>query len=100
MRVLNAEQTGNSIPAEFKLYQNFPNPFNPATEIKFGLPKESSVKLIIYDLLGREVARLVDEKLNSENIRLYGMLQIVPADLFYQLQTENFRETRKLVLMK
>ena len=55
----------SEIPTSFYLYQNYPNPFNPITKIKFALPKNSLTKLIIIDLLGRQVATLVDEKLSA-----------------------------------
>jgi hypothetical protein len=55
------EKANSDIPSTFQLNQNYPNPFNPVTNIKFSLPKQSSVKIIIYDLLGRRVKTLLDE---------------------------------------
>jgi len=58
--------TGNSeVPKEFMLYNSYHNPFNPSTKIKFDIPKSSFVKLIVYDILGREIKTLVNEKLNA-----------------------------------
>jgi photosystem II stability/assembly factor-like uncharacterized protein len=53
----------NIIPKNFELYQNYPNPFNPATVIKFNISKTSNVKLVVYDILGREISILVNEQL-------------------------------------
>ena len=58
-----AQSESDVIPKEFRLDQNYPNPFNPATTIQFALPKVSQVKLKLFDILGREVATLVDEEL-------------------------------------
>ena len=54
---------GQGIPTEFALHPNYPNPFNPSTTVRFDLPEAAEVRLIVYDLLGREVVRLVDERL-------------------------------------
>jgi len=60
-----------TVPHSYPLFQNYPNPFNPITTIKYLLPKKSSVKIIVYDLLGREISVLVDE------IKSAGMQQVV-----------------------
>jgi len=60
---VGVKQTGNNIPGRVFLYQNFPNPFNPTTNIKFDIPKVSNVKLTVFDILGKEIATLVNEKL-------------------------------------
>jgi hypothetical protein len=59
--IVSAEQAWTGIPTEFQLLQNFPNPFNPATEIRFAVPRESKIQLKIFDILGRKVRTLVDE---------------------------------------
>jgi len=58
---LDVNEKGEQIPTHFVLDQNYPNPFNPATKIQFDIPKVTDVSLIVYDMLGREVARIVDE---------------------------------------
>ncbi len=52
-----------NVPAAFNLYQNFPNPFNPATSIKFDIAKKGNVRLVVFDMLGRELSTLIDESL-------------------------------------
>ena len=54
-------QSGSSIPTSYQLSQNYPNPFNPSTNIKFSLPIQSTVKIVIYDLLGRKVKTLIND---------------------------------------
>ena len=62
---LGIEPGGLNLPARYALYQNYPNPFNPNTTLRFDLPVVSDVQIVIYDLLGREVARLVDQRLQA-----------------------------------
>jgi hypothetical protein len=95
-----------SIPDQFRLYQNYPNPFNPATKILFNLPKISNVKLIIYNILGQEVIRLVDEKLKPgkhtyqwNGTDRYGN-KVSTGVYFYRLETEFKTEVKKMVLLK
>ena len=97
--VTDAERTSGS-PLEFGLLQNYPNPFNPATQIRYEVLRTSHVRLVVYDLLGREVAVLVNEQ------KLPGYHQIqwnttVPSGIyFYRLQAGGFVETKKLVLLR
>ena len=66
--------TIENIPDEFVLYSNYPNPFNPTTKIDYGLPEVSNVKLVIYDILGREVTTLVNgfQDAGYKSITWYG----------------------------
>jgi photosystem II stability/assembly factor-like uncharacterized protein len=95
--------TENSIiPSEFKLNQNYPNPFNPSTTISFSLPKSEFVTLKVYDMLGKEVATLVNRKLEAGN---YNELFEAPTELtsgvyFYKLIAGNYSDTKKLTLIK
>ncbi|MGB5530502.1 MAG: choice-of-anchor V domain-containing protein [Ignavibacteriaceae bacterium] len=101
----------NMAPKGFALYQNYPNPFNPTTKIKFTIPSNvkremSNVTLKVYDVLGNEVATLVDEvKSGGEyevefNVTQDSSPTITSGVYFYQIKTENFVETKKMVLMK
>ena len=96
-----ADNDKNVIPKEFALYQNFPNPFNPSTEIKFDLPKQSEVLIAVYDMLGREVARLVsgEIKAGSHTIKWNATNQTTGIYLVL-FRADNFKQTRKMILIK
>ena len=89
------------IPEKYILHQNYPNPFNPTTKIKFELPKSSYIKLIVYDLLGREVAKLVNEKLTTGSYETeWDALRFASGIYFYKLVANDFSETKKMLLIK
>jgi hypothetical protein len=98
----------NTLPLVFSLYQNFPNPFNPSTTIKFGIPEASKVSLKIYDVLGREVARIVDKDLQPGYYAMpFNGANLSSGAYFYRIiatktsdQSQTFVETKKLLLMK
>lgn len=62
---IGIQNINGEIPKEFNLYQNYPNPFNPLTKIKYDLPKNSNVTIVVYDLLGREVTKLVNNEFKT-----------------------------------
>ena len=89
------------IPDEYALHQNYPNPFNPATEIGFSLPKSTHVSLIVYNLLGQTVETLIDEDLSAgPHSVTFDASQYSSGVYFYRLQTNDFAETKKMVLVK
>ena len=94
--------SGNSeLPKEFKLYNNYPNPFNPTTNIKFDIPKSSYVKLIVYDVLGREIKTLVNEKLNAGRYDINWDGSDYPSGVyFYKLATDDYVSVKRMVLLK
>jgi hypothetical protein len=103
--------TGTSIPTNvedinltahhFKLEQNYPNPFNPTTKISWQASISSWQTLKVYDMLGREIATLIDEYKPAGNYDVEFDANDFPSGIyFYQLKTENFVETKKLILMK
>ncbi len=100
------KQNTNEIPKETKLYQNYPNPFNPETNIKFQIKNNGNVSLKIYDLLGKEVEILVNEKLNAGVYEIpFSILQfsknfIASGIYYYKLETNDFVQTKKLVILK
>lgn len=91
----------NSFPETFALYQNYPNPFNPTTAIGYQLSATSQVTLKVYDILGREVATLVDEKQNagSYSVKFDGS-RLASGVYFYRLSAGGFADVKKLVLLK
>jgi hypothetical protein len=95
------EQPRNTIPGDFALSQNYPNPFNPATTIRYDLPRASHVTLTVYDLLGREVATLIDgvEEPGYKSVQ-WSAGGVAGGIYFYRLQAGNFMQVRKLLLLK
>jgi len=88
-------------PKEFELKQNYPNPFNPSTRIGFSLDRPAQVKLAVYDILGREVAVLVDRSMNAGSHNVNFMASDLPSGVyFYKLQSGSSEQVRKMVLMK
>jgi hypothetical protein len=89
------------IPAVFQLSQNFPNPFNPTTTIRYGLAHRVNVTLIIYNTLGQQVATLVNEDLEAgyHDMRFDGR-NLASGVYFYRLQAGDFVQTRKLLLLR
>ncbi len=91
----------NSFPEQFRLWQNYPNPFNPATTIRFSLPQAGHVTLKVFDVLGREVATLVDEKLAAgEHAVVFEASGLSSGVYFYRLTAGRFTQVRKAVFMK
>lgn len=93
----------HDIPPVFSLYQNFPNPFNPETTIKYSLPKATNVTMKVFDFLGRDVVTLVDEYKQPGNYSVKlstNYIQLSSGVYFYRLQTEDFVETKKFILLK
>jgi hypothetical protein len=90
------------IPAEFSLRQNYPNPFNPSTTILFDLPKKSQVSLKIYDLLGKEIATLVNnEEMSAGSYsKEFNASRLTSGVYFYCLQAGAFTKTQKFLLLK
>ncbi|MFA5405335.1 MAG: T9SS type A sorting domain-containing protein [Ignavibacteria bacterium] len=89
------------IPSNYKLEQNFPNPFNPSTTIRFALPKDGFVSLKMYDALGREVETLVSENLSAGIQEVtYDASKLNSGIYFYRIYTNGFTDTKKMVLVK
>ena len=89
------------VPEKYLLYQNYPNPFNPSTKIRFELPKPETVKIEIFDILGRKVKTLLDKQMPA------GVHEVdfIASDLssgmyFYKLKTESYSITKKMILLR
>ena len=99
--VTNITPLNSGFPKSIYLHQNYPNPFNPTTQIRFDVPRLSHFKLIIYDALGREVAKLVNEKLNAGSYETKWDGKDYPSGVyFYKLITDEYVDTKKMILLK
>ena len=97
----NLLEADQSIPETYALRQNFPNPFNPSTEILFDLPEDAMVSLVVYDVLGREVARLVQEELRAGTHRARFDAGNFPSGVyFYRIQAGDFQHTSRMTFLK
>ncbi len=89
------------VPKQYELYQNYPNPFNPTTTIRYALPKESKVKIIVYNILGEAVITLVDYLQSAGNYEVgFNASSMASGIYIYRIQAEDFVQTKKMVLMK
>lgn len=101
--IVSVSQISSEIPNRFLLQQNYPNPFNPTTKINYEIKSSGFVSLKIFDLLGKEVASLVNEKQNagSYTVNFDSFEFNLPSGIyFYTLKTDGFTETKKMVLLK
>jgi hypothetical protein len=89
------------IPKEFKLYDNYPNPFNPTTNIQYDIAKNGLIKLVIFDILGKKIQTLVNENQAAGTYRLiFDASQYASGVYFYKLETENYVKIKKMVVLK
>jgi len=97
----SVETADGSLPKVYKLHNNYPNPFNPSTTIKYDLPKQSEVTLRVYDVLGREVATLVNTKQQAGSYEYRFNASGYASGLYiYEIVAGNFRQTAKMMLLK
>jgi len=86
---------------DYQLYQNYPNPFNPTTTIEFTLKEKAYTELVVYDLLGREIKKLIAEEINKGKHSIQFDGQDLPSGVyFYRLKSGNFVQTKKMILQK
>ncbi len=98
---VTAVEDNGTVPIGFSLEQNYPNPFNPTTNIKFSLPMSSNVKLIVYDMLGKSVATLVNESKTAGTYEVkFNASNLSSGIYFYRIITPGFSITKKLLFMK
>jgi hypothetical protein len=99
--VTSVKQTDNLQPKSFLLSQNFPNPFNPSTEIKYSIPQTGIVTLKVYNLLGQEVAVLVDREQTAGNYTVnFNASKLASGVYIYRIQSGGFSLTKKMTVLK
>jgi hypothetical protein len=101
LRTLDVPGTDSGLPKEFALTQNFPNPFNPTTRIIYQLAATSEVRLILYDLLGRHVAVLANEKKDAGRYEVeLNASRLASGVYLYRMSAGSFVQTRKMIVLK
>ncbi len=105
--VLDVEEFDvDNLPSSFNMSQNYPNPFNPTTTIEFNLPTKSNVIITIYNLLGQEVQQLIGKQLSAGNFSVTwdgtssNGIEVSTGIYLYRIETDNFVETKKMLLLK
>ena len=100
--VVGVNTLSSIVPEGFQLYQNYPNPFNPVTKIKFQVPAGSHlIKLSIYDMLGKNVRTLIDNKLSAGIYEAeFNASELSSGIYYYTLNSDAFTETKKMILIK
>ena len=100
--IIKVNNISSEIPQGYSLKQNFPNPFNPTTSIRFEIPQTSKVTLKVYDINGKEVATLVNNEVVSAGLNevTFGGSNLASGVYYYSLQAGDFKQTRKMVLVK
>lgn len=103
---VSVKKIENNVPEKYALYQNYPNPFNPTTKIRFQIKEPGMVKLKVYNLLGMEIVTLINEKLQAGeyeipfNVNQYPDKNISSGVYFYRLETGNYIQTKKMIIIK
>jgi hypothetical protein len=98
---IGIQQISTEIPKNYSLLQNYPNPFNPNTKIKFQIARSGIVKIVVYDIQGREIEILVDKELRQGTYEAdFDGIKQASGVYFYKLITENFADTKKMMIVK
>lgn len=99
--IIGIQNISTEIPSAYSLGQNFPNPFNPTTKIKFDVVRVGDVKIVVYDVMGREVQTLVNESLKPGTYEAsFDGAQFTSGVYFYKLITDGFTETKRMLMIK
>jgi hypothetical protein len=99
--IVSVTKEGNKVPGSFSLHQNYPNPFNPSTTIEFDIAKSSDVKIIIYDITGKEITELTNEHFQAGSYSVQWNASGFPSGIyFYRLITDDYIVSRRMVLVK
>ncbi len=98
---IGIQNISGEIPDKFELGQNYPNPFNPVTNIKFSIPNAGNVKLVVFDIAGKEVGELVNDNLNAGTYKYdFNASHLSSGVYFYKIQAEGFTDVKKMILVK
>lgn len=94
-------QISSAVPDKFNLYNNYPNPFNPATVIKFDVAKSQLVKIVVYDLLGQEVSTLINQNMSPGSYEVdFNAGGLSSGMYFYRIETAGYIQTNRMMLIK
>jgi hypothetical protein len=100
-QLTSVKPVNTAVPLYYKLYQNYPNPFNPSTKIKFDIPAKEHVKLVVYDMLGRELSVLVNEILQAGTYETeWNSGRISSGIYFVKLVSGSYMNNIKMILIK
>ncbi len=104
---ISDKKENENIPLVFRLSQNYPNPFNPVTKINYDIPRDAKVNIVVYDILGREVVRLVNNEIKTAGfyIAQFNAMNYASGVYFYRIEAEEpngkkFVDSKKMVLLK
>ena len=98
---LGTKNTNTQVPNDYSLSQNYPNPFNPVTNISYSIPKTGNVKLVVFDVLGREVATLVNEVKTPGSYSVYfDATNLASGVYMYRIESGDYAATKKMMLVK
>jgi len=95
------KKIGTNTPGKYELLQNFPNPFNPSTNIRYNIPKNSFLRLVVYDLLGKEIETLVNEEQSAGTYEVtFNAVQYPSGVYYYKLTADGYSDTKKMLLIR
>jgi hypothetical protein len=99
---ISVNQISSELPESYNLYQNYPNPFNPSTKIEFDIPVSANVSLIVYDISGREIEKIIDSKnLSAGKYQAeFNANDLSSGVYFYKIRTGKYSQTRKMMLIR
>jgi hypothetical protein len=106
LKPIGINEERRMMPKDFRLFQNYPNPFNPSTIIRFDIKEKGFVRLKVYDILGREIAVLVNKNMQAGeyeipfSIDLYTKDQLSSGVYFYRIEAGNYIETKKMLILR
>jgi Secretion system C-terminal sorting domain/Cytochrome c554 and c-prime len=96
-----AVAVGDEIPTDYNLFQNYPNPFNPSTQIEYAMPKAGNVRIVIYDISGKEIMKLVDEYVSAGRyVVRWSANNLATGVYFYRMDAGSFTRTQTMLLIK